>query len=74
MLAPGMGDSIQAAKAGILEIADVFVVNKADRDGADQTVRDLREQGVDAAGEFRPDVVPPDIGRPAHAEALCGRV
>jgi LAO/AO transport system kinase len=42
MLAPGMGDSIQAAKAGILEIADVFVVNKADRDGADQTVRDLR--------------------------------
>ena len=42
MLAPGMGDSIQAAKAGILEIADVFVVNKADREGADQTVRDLR--------------------------------
>jgi LAO/AO transport system kinase len=42
MLAPGMGDSVQAAKAGILEIADVFVVNKADRDGADQTVRDLR--------------------------------
>ena len=37
-----MGDGIQAAKAGILEIADVFVVNKADRDGADQTVRDLR--------------------------------
>ncbi|GAA5157343.1 methylmalonyl Co-A mutase-associated GTPase MeaB [Pseudonocardia eucalypti] len=42
LLAPGMGDGIQAAKAGILEIADVFVVNKADRDGADQTVRDLR--------------------------------
>jgi LAO/AO transport system kinase len=42
MLAPGMGDSIQAAKAGILEIADVFVVNKADREGADATVRDLR--------------------------------
>jgi LAO/AO transport system kinase len=37
-----MGDGIQAAKAGILEVADVFVVNKADRDGADQTVRDLR--------------------------------
>ena len=34
LLAPGMGDGIQAAKAGILEIADVFVVNKADRDGA----------------------------------------
>ena len=36
LIAPGMGDGIQAAKAGILEIGDVFVVNKADRDGADQ--------------------------------------
>jgi LAO/AO transport system kinase len=42
LLAPGMGDGIQAAKAGILEIGDVFVVNKADREGADQVVRDLR--------------------------------
>ena len=42
LLAPGMGDGIQAAKAGILEIGDVFVVNKADRDGADATVRELR--------------------------------
>ena len=42
LLAPGMGDGIQAAKAGILEIADVFVVNKADRDGADTTVRELK--------------------------------
>ncbi len=42
LLAPGMGDGIQAAKAGILEIGDVFVVNKADRDGADATVKDLR--------------------------------
>jgi len=42
LLAPGMGDGIQAAKAGILEIGDVFVVNKADRDGAATTVRDLR--------------------------------
>lgn len=39
---PGMGDDIQAIKAGILEIADLFVVNKADRDGADRTVRDLQ--------------------------------
>ena len=43
LLAPGMGDGIQAAKAGILEIADVYVVNKADRDGADHTIRDLRQ-------------------------------
>ena len=42
LLAPGMGDAIQAAKAGILEVADVFVVNKADREGADATARDLR--------------------------------
>jgi LAO/AO transport system kinase len=42
LLAPGMGDGIQAAKAGILEIGDLFVVNKADRDGADATVRDIR--------------------------------
>ena len=42
MLAPGLGDGIQAAKAGILEIADLYVVNKADRDGATQTVRDLK--------------------------------
>ena len=40
--APGMGDSIQAAKAGVLEIADVFVINKADRDGAANTERELR--------------------------------
>ena len=39
---PGMGDSIQAIKAGILEVGDIFVVNKADRDGADKTLEDLR--------------------------------
>jgi LAO/AO transport system kinase len=42
LLAPGMGDGIQAAKAGILEIGDLYVVNKADREGADQVRRDLR--------------------------------
>lgn len=42
LLAPGMGDGVQTAKAGVLEIADIFVVNKADRDGAETTVRDLR--------------------------------
>ncbi|MEM9189538.1 MAG: methylmalonyl Co-A mutase-associated GTPase MeaB [Myxococcota bacterium] len=43
VMAPGMGDDIQAIKAGILEVADVFAVNKADRDGADSTVRDLEQ-------------------------------
>jgi len=40
---PGMGDDVQSIKAGVLEIADLFVVNKADRDGADNTVRQLRQ-------------------------------
>ncbi len=60
LLAPGMGDAIQAVKAGILEIADVFVVNKADRDGADQTVRDIRGMialGERDAGDWRPVIV-----------------
>ena len=60
LLAPGMGDGIQAAKAGILEIGDVYVVNKADRDGAEQVRRDLRnmialaERSEDA---WRPPIV-----------------
>ncbi len=62
LVAPGMGDGIQAAKAGILEIADLFVVNKADRDGADQTVKDLRSMlslggRHSEAGAWRPPIV-----------------
>ncbi|MDX6317621.1 MAG: GTPase [Nocardioidaceae bacterium] len=59
LLAPGMGDGIQAAKAGILEIGDVYVVNKADRDGADIVVRELRSVlslGFEA-GDWRPPIV-----------------
>ncbi len=41
VVAPGWGDAVQVAKAGVLEVADVFVVNKADREGADEAVRDL---------------------------------
>lgn len=44
VLAPGAGDAVQAAKAGLLEVADLLVVNKADREGADRTVRDLRAE------------------------------
>ncbi|MGD0277563.1 MAG: methylmalonyl Co-A mutase-associated GTPase MeaB [Syntrophales bacterium] len=42
ILIPGMGDDIQAMKAGIMEIADIFVINKADRDGADKLLHELR--------------------------------
>ncbi len=59
VVSPGWGDQIQVAKAGILEIADVFVVNKADREGADASVRDLRQMlrlGPELA--WTPPVVP----------------
>ncbi|MEH0845435.1 methylmalonyl Co-A mutase-associated GTPase MeaB [Micromonospora sp. CPCC 205711] len=67
LLAPGMGDAIQAVKAGILEIADVFVVNKADRDGADATVRDI--QGMIALGERGPGEWRPQVIRAIAARA-----
>jgi LAO/AO transport system ATPase len=60
LVAPGMGDGIQAAKAGILEVADVLVVNKADRDGATQTARELRQMlrlGSPSPGDWRVPVV-----------------
>jgi LAO/AO transport system kinase len=43
VLNPGWGDSIQAAKAGLLEVGDIFVINKADRPGVEETIRDLRQ-------------------------------
>jgi LAO/AO transport system kinase len=65
LLAPGAGDGIQAAKAGILEIADIYVVNKADRDGADQLRRELR--GMIALGERdADDWKPPIVKTVAH--------
>jgi LAO/AO transport system kinase len=60
LVAPGMGDAIQAAKAGILEVADIFVVNKADRDGADNAVRDLKNMlsyGDGPHGAWRPPII-----------------
>ncbi len=60
LLAPGMGDGIQAAKAGVLEIGDLFVVNKADRDGAHTVVRELRNMialAQRASGDWKPPVL-----------------
>ncbi|MBC7558312.1 MAG: methylmalonyl Co-A mutase-associated GTPase MeaB [Dermatophilaceae bacterium] len=67
LLAPGMGDGIQAAKAGILEIGDIFVVNKADREGADATVRDLRH--MISLG----DRTEPDLWRPPVLKTVAAR-
>jgi LAO/AO transport system kinase len=60
IVAPGMGDSVQAAKAGILEIADIFVVNKGDRPGAQEAIRDLRTMVAMASygeGAWKPPII-----------------
>ncbi|HEX8495854.1 MAG TPA: methylmalonyl Co-A mutase-associated GTPase MeaB [Actinomycetales bacterium] len=68
LLAPGMGDGVQAAKAGILEIGDVLVVNKADRDGAATTARELRQM-VGLGAESRA----PGAWQPAVVTAVASR-
>ena len=69
LLAPGMGDGIQAAKAGILEIGDVFVVNKADRDGADATVRDLRHM-ISLGDRTEPGLWRPPVVKTVAAQGI----
>ena len=77
LLAPGMGDGIQAAKAGILEIGDVFVVNKADRDGADTTARELRHMltlGERVEGAWKPPVVKTVAARGEGIDAVLAGI
>jgi LAO/AO transport system kinase len=58
VVSPGWGDAVQVAKAGILEIADVFVVNKSDREGADAAARDLEQMiRMGSPAEWTPPVV-----------------
>jgi LAO/AO transport system kinase len=57
VLNPGWGDAVQAAKAGLMEIADVFVVNKADRQGTRETVRELKQMLDLSEAERKPDIV-----------------
>jgi LAO/AO transport system kinase len=85
LLAPGLGDAIQAAKAGILEVADLFVVNKADKPDAQQVVRDLRNMlalGTVEPGGWKPPIITATAttgeglaelvtGRDAHWDWLC---
>jgi GTPase len=68
---PGWGDAVQANKAGLMEVADVFAINKADRKGVDETRRDL-ELMLDLSdlGDWRPPIVPTVAGRGEGVEAL----
>jgi len=68
VLVPGLGDDIQAIKAGIIEIGDIFVINKYDREGADKTERDLR--AVLEMGRKREDGWEPQIFK---TEAILGK-
>jgi len=72
VLAPGLGDDIQAIKAGILEIGQIFVVNKADRDGADHTVRQLKTMLT--LGSETLDWVPPIVKTVAEKSEGIGEV
>jgi LAO/AO transport system kinase len=73
LLAPGMGDGIQAAKAGILEIGDIFVVNKSDRDGAQALVRELRTM-IALADRGRQDWKPPIVMTVAYENRGIGEL
>lgn len=74
---PGLGDDIQAIKAGILEIGDLFVVNKADRDGADRTARELAamlEMKQIKAGEWQPKVLLTEASRNRGLDEMVAEI
>jgi GTPase len=76
-LVPGTGDDVQALKAGIMEIADIFVVNKADREGADRTVASIEAvlslQSV-AASDWRPPIVKTEATTGKGVDELLGAI
>jgi LAO/AO transport system kinase len=71
VVVPGLGDDIQAIKAGILEIADIFVINKADRDGADKTRREI-ETMISMGTYEKGDWVPPVVSTVATTDVGTG--
>jgi LAO/AO transport system kinase len=76
-LVPGTGDEVQALKAGIMEIADIFVVNKADREGADRTVSAIETMlslQTFAEGEWRPPIVKTEATTGKGVDALLDAV
>ncbi len=75
VLAPGMGDAVQMAKAGILEVADVFVVNKADREGAGDVARELQQMlHMGAARAWEPPVLQTSALRQEGIDELAAAV
>jgi len=74
LVVPGMGDSIQAAKAGVLEVADVLVVNKADRPDTQATVRDLRSMVALATADWKPPIVTTVATSGAGVDELVGQL
>jgi LAO/AO transport system kinase len=75
VLAPGLGDAVQMAKAGILEVADLFVVNKADRDGADEVARELRQMlHLGEARAWDPPILPTHATDGAGIDAVWDAV
>lgn len=77
VMVPGLGDDIQAIKAGILEIGDIFVVNKADREGADRTARELStmlEMRHAAEGSWNPQVLKTEAQRGTGIDELTDEI
>lgn len=77
VMVPGLGDDIQAIKAGILEIGDIFVVNKADRDGADRTARELStmlEMRHATEGSWNPKVMKTEAQRGIGIDELTDEI
>jgi LAO/AO transport system kinase len=77
VMVPGLGDDIQAIKAGILEIGDIFVVNKADRDGADRTARELAtmlEFRTAPEGSWNPQVLKTEAQRGTGIKELVAEI
>ncbi len=77
VLVPGMGDDVQALKAGVMEIADIFVVNKSDREGADRTVAEIESLlglHMYAEGEWRPIIVQTQATTGQGVDDLIGAI
>ncbi len=77
VMVPGLGDDIQAIKAGILEIGDIFVVNKADRDGADRTARELStmlDMRAATEGSWNPQVLRTEATRGTGINELTDEI